>query len=131
MPVTVTLYVPGGVPPPPPPFPVLMPLPHADHVIPRESTQRKMSPDSSLSHRLRDRLPEFSSTSPDKPERVNHNAQLLANGEVARGVSLAEVPAVVTVTVIGVAVEPLSLIEFGESEHPDCAGAPLHPSVTV
>ena len=42
----------------------------------------------------------------------------------------AELPAVVTVTVTDVELEPLSVTELGESEHVECAGAPLQFSDT-
>jgi hypothetical protein len=44
---------------------------------------------------------------------------------------LADVPAVVTVTVTGVEVVPLSVTELGETEHVDCGGAPLQANVTL
>jgi len=44
---------------------------------------------------------------------------------------LADVPAVVTVTATGAEVAPLSVTELGETEHVDCAGAPLQVNATL
>ena len=69
--------------------------------------------------------------SPGKPPRANQIASLPFTGENPAGrARLAEAPAVVTVTMTFVGVEPLSATELG-TEHVDCAGAPVHASDTV
>ena len=127
LPTTVTLYVPAGV--APPPFPMLLPPPQPDHVINVMSTQKKASPQSILPFRLRGLR---SSTSPGKPDNASPSASIVRPRGGEEGYArLADVPAVVTATVTGVGVAPLSVTELGETEHVDCAGAPLQVSATV
>jgi hypothetical protein len=65
------------------------------------------------------------------PENARPNANnLLARGP-AKGVRPAELPAVVTFTVAVEDVDPLSLIELGETEHVDPVGPPLQLRDTV
>jgi hypothetical protein len=109
---------------------MLLPPPQPDHVINVMSTQKKASPRSILPFRLRTLLP--TSISPGKPENASPSASILRLGGSEKGYArLADVPAVVTATVTGAVVAPLSVRELGETEHVDCAGTPLHVNVTV
>jgi hypothetical protein len=74
----------------------------------------------------------FSINSPGKIQRDNHIASLLHDPGKPEGCErLAEVPAVVTVTVTGIGVEPLRTAELGDAEQLDPDGSPLQLNSTV
>jgi hypothetical protein len=111
-----------------------MPPPQAGHVITVSSTHKRAKPQSSRPYRVRGRLPSntIPGTIPDKPESASHSANLLRPGAKLPGyVKRADPPAVETETVITAGAAPLSFTELGETEHEDCAGAPLQVKVTV
>jgi hypothetical protein len=70
-------------------------------------------------------------TNPGQAHRPSHIASLMPTGKKPSGcASRPEVAEVVTVTVTGVGVEPLSVTELG-AEQLDPGGAPLQVSDTV
>jgi hypothetical protein len=114
-------------------LPPLLPPPHAVAVMPRESTQSKATPYSNCGrHGRRCCFVPVNTARPNVPEISAHTANgFFAGGQLCGCVKLTELAAVITVTVAVEADVPVSLSEPGDTEHVDCAGAPLQLSATV
>jgi len=133
-PVTVKVYVPAGVPPPPPPL-LLFPAPQATIVIAAASSVSNINRWPSCTRHARrqrifDVIPPID-VSASVPKKTAHNPNGLFAAEPGIGrVRAAELPAVVTVTVTVSGDDPFNVIELGDTEQVDCAGAPLQVNCT-
>ena len=131
VPVTVRLYVPAGV--PPVPLLLLLPPPQDDITLAIRNKQANANPLSNRTGCLRHKATQIPSrANPGKPAADHRTVCGVRVGGNPTGVrSFAEVPPVVTRTVIDDGAEPLSVMELEEREHMDRAGAPLQLSATA
>ena len=129
VPLTWIVSVPAGVPVGVPP----LPPPHADKLAPTDSRQRSTSPQGAPPCRFRESPQIPTNANPDTPQSDSHNANLLSDigGTLSGFASPAALPAVVTVTLMLVELEPFNFTELVDREQDDCAGAPLQVRATV